>query len=158
MKKMKYIINAGIAIALFLIVSTGCNAQSKENQAKATPVNTSTNTVNKQDEIVARLKEGKSVFVVISKKSLTDKAKVLSVCKDAQQSLSGKVETIEVDADSKTDENLLKTLKVVEPLKEIITVVINKQGFVTGQFTGVPKQSELVAASNKIVQTGCCPR
>lgn len=152
MEKRKLKISGSIAIFLLsLMTVTGSYAQEKMTS-------TNSSQVAKQDEIVSVLKQGKAIFVVISKQGLKDKEKALSICKESQKALSGKVETIEVDADNKADENLLKTLKITEPLKEPVTIVINKQGFVTGQFTGVPKESDLIAASKKVVQSGCCSR
>lgn len=152
MKKEKLKNCGSIAIFLLsLMTTTGSYAQDKT----ATTISSQ---VTKQDEIISLLKQGKAIFVVISKTGLKDKEIALSVCKESQKALPGKVETIEVDADNKVDENLLKTLKIIEPLKESVIIVINKQGFLTGQFTGVPKESDLIAASKKVIQSGCCSR
>jgi hypothetical protein len=106
-------------------------------------------------EIVKALSEGKAVFVMASRNSMGDRAKVLDSCKNACKELKDKSVFVPIDMDDKKESSFLQQLRVNMDSTEPATVVVNAQGQVTGNFTGPVEVAKLTQAA--VARGGCGP-
>jgi len=110
----------------------------------------------KKAEVLKTLSEGKSVFMVISAKSMKQKSNIMNTCQQACIEMEYSARMIEVDQDDPQEQSFLKELKVPENLTEPQTFVINSKGQVTGAYSGEVNTASLVAKAKK-VGSSCCP-
>jgi hypothetical protein len=111
----------------------------------------------KKSLVMQALEENKSVFLIVSKKSMSKKGAVLSKCEVACTEMKDNAKVVEVDADDAAEKNFLNEMKISQIKDEPATYVINKQGQVAGSFTGITDSKTLVATATKKVSSGCCP-
>ena len=111
----------------------------------------------KLDEIYESLDNGKPAFVVVTKKSYTDKAKILENCKLAVSQLENKASIIEVDLDDTKEAGFIKQLNLKNSPNTSSVVVLNSAGQTTGSFEGSAEPTALVLAANKVIRSSCCP-
>ncbi len=137
--------NKGVAIGGLLE-----DQVNKESIADAIPT-------PKEGDIIYALSLGKPVFAVVSKNNFEEKDKTIATCKKSQFELNGNAEVIEIDLDDSKESKLIEKLYVDKTLTKPFTVVINAQGLMSGKFTGIPDQAQLLAAAKKVMQTGCAP-
>jgi hypothetical protein len=109
----------------------------------------------KKAEVLKVLNDGKPVFLVVSKKSMTKK-EVLSKCETACADMKDGAKVVEVDFDDAVEKKFLSSLKITEIGAEPQTYVINTQGQVAGSYTGVTDSKTLVATATKKASSGCC--
>ena len=111
----------------------------------------------KTSDLLKAISEGKSVYVVAYKESMTNQKNVMDNCAMACGKMDNKSVTIKVDMDDKKEAKLLQTLKCDLNAKEPITYVINKSGQVIGTHNGITDVNTLVASAKKAPASGCCP-
>ncbi len=111
----------------------------------------------KKAQVLLALDEGKPVFLVVSKKSMSAKKAVMSKCETACSDMKDNAKIIEVDFDDKNEKNFLNEMKISQITGEPATYVINAQGQIAGSFTGVTESKTLVATATKRASSGCCP-
>jgi len=113
----------------------------------------------KQDLVLSALSEKKPVFVIVSKKTLTDKATVVANCKTASAKAASKPAIVEIDFDDAAEKDFLTQIGVSSPVNnKSVTVVINVSSQITETFTDTPTVENLVTAVTKVIKTGgCCP-
>jgi hypothetical protein len=111
----------------------------------------------KTTELLKAISEGKSVYVVVYKESMTSQKNVMDNCAMACGKMDNKSATIKVDMDDKKEAKLLKTLKCDLNAKEPVTYVINKSGQVIGTHNGITDVNTLVASAKKAPASSCCP-
>lgn len=112
----------------------------------------------KQDEIISALSEKKPVFVVISKKGLTDKTKVIANCKAAGSKMLTKPALVEIDFSDSKESAFLAKIGVTSLNAKTKTIVINSAGQITDTFEGVVLETALTSSANKVIKGGgCCP-
>lgn len=112
----------------------------------------------KQDEALLALNEKKPVYIVVSKKSLKDKAAIVANCKAASAKVASKPPVIEIDIDDAAEKAFLTQIGVTTITDKSIVVVANGTGQITETFKETPTIEKLTAAANKIVKSGgCCP-
>lgn len=112
----------------------------------------------KKEEVLLAISEKKPVFIVVSKKGLTDKATVLANCKAVSAKMPNKPSVVEFDFNNTKDSEFLKQIGVTSINDKTITVVSNSSGQVTDKYEGVALEKALTASANKVVKTGgCCP-
>ncbi|MEI6433869.1 MAG: hypothetical protein WCP32_03415 [Bacteroidota bacterium] len=111
----------------------------------------------KTSELLKAISEGKSVYVVTYKESMTSHDKVMDNCAMACGKMDNKSMTIKVDIDDKKEAKLLQTLKCDLNAKEPVTYVINKSGQVIGTHNGIADVNTLVSSAKKAPASGCCP-
>lgn len=109
----------------------------------------------KLDEVYESLSNGKPVFLVISKKSHTDRAKILENCKSATSQLQNKASIIEVDLTDTKETVFIKNLNLRSTPNISTVLVLNASGQATGKFEGTAETNQLVLAANKVVQSSC---
>jgi hypothetical protein len=103
------------------------------------------------------VEQGKGVFLVVGRKSMTDKSAVVTSCTQACSALHGGADVLELNLDDKAEQRFLAELKVDPSATQTQTVVINNRGQITGTLTGNVTSTLLVATVNKKPSSGCCP-
>ena len=106
-------------------------------------------------EVVKALGAGNAVFVVASRTAMTDRLKVLEICKTATKELKDKAVTVAIDMDDKKEATFLEQLRVDMAYQATAIFVINAQGKPTGNFTGPVEVAELTKAATA-KGGGCC--
>jgi hypothetical protein len=111
----------------------------------------------KTSELLKAISDGKSVYVVAYKESMTNQKNVMDNCAMACGKMDNKSVTIKVDLNDKKEAKLLQTLKCDLNAKEPVTYVIHKSGQVIGTHNGITDVNTLVASAKKAPAGGCCP-
>jgi hypothetical protein len=111
----------------------------------------------KTSEIIKALSDGKSVYVVAYKESMSGQKSIMENCAMACSKMDNKTVTIKVDMDDKKEAKLLQSLKCDLNAKEPVTLVINKSGQVIGTHNGITDVNTLVSSAKKAPAGGCCP-
>ncbi|MCX6266103.1 MAG: hypothetical protein NTW16_01915 [Bacteroidetes bacterium] len=108
-------------------------------------------------ELLKAINDGKSVYVVAYRETMTSHDKAMNNCAMACGKMDNKSVTIKIDMDDKKEVKLLQTLKCDLNAKEPVTYVINKSGQVIGTHNGITDVNTLVASAKKAPASGCCP-
>lgn len=112
----------------------------------------------KLEEVYSAISSSKYAIVAFSKSSFTDKSEVIKECKKAVSLLNNEAVLVEVDIDDNKEANFLNQLRIDKTqLTASLTLVINKQGQVSGTSTTVPDAAKLATAAKAVVQGGCGP-
>jgi hypothetical protein len=111
----------------------------------------------KTSEILKAVADGKSVYVVAYKESMTSQKNVMDNCAMACGKMDNQSVTVKVDMDDKKEAKFLQTLKCDLNAKEPVTYVINKSGQVIGTHNGITDVTTLVSSAKKAPAGGCCP-
>lgn len=113
----------------------------------------------RQDDVLFAISEKKPVFIIISKKTFTDKKTIVSNCKTATEKIATKPVSVEIDFDDAVEKAFLSQIGVSAPVNgKSTTVVVSASGQITETFTETPTVEKLVAAANKVIKSsGCCP-
>ncbi len=109
------------------------------------------------EQVYAAIENKKPAIVVFTKKTLADKAEVISIGKDAVAKLKNNAVLVEVDMDDKRETGFMSQLRIDKTSKASITIVINTQGQVAGTSTTTPDAGKLAAAAVAPVKGGCGP-
>lgn len=112
----------------------------------------------KKAEVLETLSKGKSVFIVVSSKSMSEKSEIVNTCQQACIEMERNAKIIEIDLDDPQEQSFLASLKIDPNITKPQTYVINSQGKVTGNFSGDVDSQNLVAKAKTVVKSGgCCP-
>ena len=111
----------------------------------------------KKSEVMKVLSEGKSVFIVVTGKSMAEKGTIMNTCQQACIEMENNAKMIEVSLDDPKETQFLTELKVNMAATEPTTYVINSKGQITGTFTDDVNSTTLVASAKKVAASGCCP-
>jgi len=112
----------------------------------------------KQDEVLLAISVKKPVFIVVSKKGLTDKTTILANCKSASSKITSKAVVVEFDMNDTKEADFLKQIGVTSIKDKTITVVVNASGQLTDKFEGIALESVLMTSAGKVIKSsGCCP-
>lgn len=107
-------------------------------------------------EVLKTLSEGKSVFIVLTGKSMTEKNTIMNTCRQACTEMENNAKMIEISLDDPKENQFLTELKVNMAATEPMTYVINSKGQITGTFSDDVNATTLAASARK-VSSGCCP-
>ena len=110
----------------------------------------------RQSEALLGFDRKKPVFVVMYKKTMTDKIAVIEECKKAAVTLNGRAVIVEVDLDDKSEAPFITLLNPNLPVTKTIVHVFNSKGQFSSKFAAPLQSSALVAAATK-APGGCCP-
>ncbi|OQA86299.1 MAG: hypothetical protein BWY27_01168 [Bacteroidetes bacterium ADurb.Bin234] len=112
----------------------------------------------KQDEVTAAIIAKKPVFIVVSKKGLSDKTAIINTCKTASANILSKPVIIEIDFNDTKETAFLKQIGVESINDKTKTVAVNALGQITAVYEGTMSASILQIAATKTVKSGgCCP-
>lgn len=110
----------------------------------------------KKAEVLEAISNGKSVFLVVSKKSMKENKEVMSKCEIACTEMNNNAKVISIDIDDKNETAFINELKIDKSITQPQTYVINAQGQLTGTLNGVIDSKILVATAKKRIAGGCC--
>jgi hypothetical protein len=148
---------AGAQLPLILVVASNGVAAGGLTVDQATPESLLKMIPSpKKAEVLQALSERKAVFVVASRKSMVDQAKIFETCKNACNQIKNKAAFVSIDMDDEKENLFLSQLKINKLSTEPVTSVINSQGKITGAFNGSVESKKLVDAAAKKAG-GCCP-
>ena len=147
---------SGAPIPLILVLSSKGQPTGGYILAEATAENIAELVPSpKLDEVYESLGNGKPVFLVISKKSYTDRSKILTNCKTATTQMQNKATVIEIDLADTKEAGFIKQLNLKSTPNTSTVLVLNAAGQATGKFEGTAETNELVLAANKVVRSSC---
>ncbi len=110
----------------------------------------------KEAEVFKELQSGNAVMIVASTKAMREQAKAMANCAGACSQLKGKATTVQIDVSDAAEQRFLQLLRVNTAAESPVTLVINPQGQITGNFTGPVEVAALVQAATRKVSGGCC--
>jgi hypothetical protein len=111
----------------------------------------------KKADVLKTLSEGKSVFIVVTGKSMAEKSTIMNTCQQACIEMQNNAKMIEISLDDPKETQFLSEIKVNMTATEPTTYVINSKGQITGTFTDDVNSTTLVASAKKVAASGCCP-
>ena len=111
----------------------------------------------KTSELLKAMGDGKSIYVVVYKESMTSQKNIMDNCAMACGKMGNKSMTVKIDMDDKKEAKLLQILKCDLNAKEPVTFVINTSGQVIGTHNGITDVNTLVSSAKKAPASGCCP-
>jgi len=111
----------------------------------------------KQAAALLAFSEGKPAFIVLFKKSMKDKAAAMEECRRATTGLNGKAVIVDIDLDDKKEAGFLDLLKPEMTATTTHVIVFNAKGQFTDELNTPFQSSALIAASKKVVKSGCAP-
>lgn len=111
----------------------------------------------KKSEVLKSLSDGKSVFIVVTGKSMAEKTTIMNTCQQACVEMQNNAKMLEISLDDPKENQFLTELKVNMTATEPTTYVINSKGQLTGTFTDDVNATTLVASAKKVAASGCCP-
>jgi hypothetical protein len=111
----------------------------------------------KKSEVLKTLSDGKSVFIVVTGKSMAEKNTIMNTCQQACIEMENNAKMIEISLDDPKENQFLTELKVNMTATEPTTYVINPKGQITGTYTDDVNTNTLVASAKKVAASGCCP-
>jgi hypothetical protein len=140
-----------LVIATNGVVAGGFTLQATpDNLVEAIPT-------KKQGDALLAFSQGKSVFIVLSKKTWADKAQVIEECNKSCSSLKNNAVIVDVDLDDKTEDSFLQLLKPDLNTTKTNVIVFNSKGQFSEKLEAPVKSKILVASAKKNVGGGCCP-
>ncbi len=110
----------------------------------------------KKADVQKILSEGKSVFIVVTSKTMAQKDNIMNTCQQACIEMNNNAKMLEIDLNDSREQQFLTELKVNMTATEPMTYVINAKGQITGTFNDDVNSTTLVATAKK-VSAGCCP-
>ncbi|MCK9613556.1 MAG: hypothetical protein M0R16_11800 [Bacteroidales bacterium] len=110
----------------------------------------------KKEEVLLAVSEKRPVFIVVSKKGLTDKTTVLANCKATSTKMPNKPSVVEFDFNDSKETDFLKQIGVTAINDKTITVVANASGQITDKYEGIVLETALTSSANKVIKTGGC--
>lgn len=149
---------AGAPLPLILVIASNgvvtagytLNQATPELLVKAVPS-------PKKSEVLKTLSDGKSVFIVVTSKSMNEKNTIMNTCQQACIEMENNAKMIEISLDDPKETQFLTEIKVNMTATEPTTYVINSKGQITGTFTDDVDATTLVASAKKVAASGCCP-
>ncbi|HEY5499930.1 MAG TPA: hypothetical protein VIK20_06060 [Bacteroidales bacterium] len=111
----------------------------------------------KTSELIKALTDGKSVYIVVYKESMTAKKNIMDNCAIACSKMNNKSVVMKLNLDDKNEAKLFQTLKCDLNAKDPVTYVINSAGQITGTHSGLTDVNTLVSSAKKAPAGGCCP-
>lgn len=111
----------------------------------------------KKADVQKYLIDGKSVFIVVTNKSMSTKDNVMSTCQQACIEMENNAKMIEISLDDPKEKQFLTELNVNMTATEPMTYVINTKGQITGTFNDDVNATTLVASAKKVAASACCP-
>jgi hypothetical protein len=109
-----------------------------------------------KEDVLKSLSEGKSVFLVVSSKSMKEKDEVMNTCAQACIEMQNNAKLIGLDLEDQKEKDFIAELKIDPTIKSPQTFVINAKGQITGTFNNDVSSTELVANAKKLPATSGC--
>jgi signal recognition particle receptor subunit beta len=149
---------SGAPLPLILVIASNGVVTAGYTLAQATPeLLVKAVPSPKKSEVLKSLSDGKSVFIVVTGKSMAEKTTIMNTCQQACIEMENNAKMIEISLDDPKENLFLTELKVNMTASEPMTYVVNPQGQITGTFTDNVNTNTLVASAKKVAASGCCP-
>lgn len=110
----------------------------------------------KQAEAILSFSQNKPVMIVLSRKTLSDKAKAIEECKKATTALNNNAVVVDVDLDDKAEVSFIKLLNADLMASKTNILVYNNKGQFSSKFEAPFQSDALVTAAKKAPSGGCC--
>lgn len=111
----------------------------------------------RQAEALLSFDQNKPVFVVVSKKSMKDKATVMEECKKACTELNGNANIVDVNLEDKAEASFIKLLNPDLAATKTNVMVFNGKGQFSSKFEAPLTSADLATSAKKAPSGGCCP-
>ncbi len=111
----------------------------------------------RQGEALLAFNEGKAAFVVVSKKSMTDKNNTIEECKKACDELKGLAVVVDVDLDDESEASFIKLLNPNLESSKTNVLVFNSKGHFNGKMEAPVQSKTLIKTAKKVAKKECCP-
>jgi len=149
---------SGAPLPLILVIASNGIVTAGFTPAQATPESL-VNAIPspKKADVQKYLSQGKSVFIVVSNKSMSTKDNVMNTCQQACIEMENNAKMIGISLDDPKEKQFLTELKVNMAATEPMTYVVNSKGQITGTFNDDVSSTTLVASAKKVASSGCCP-
>jgi hypothetical protein len=148
---------AGAPVPLILVFASNGAIAGGLPAAQATPEKLANLLPSpKEAEVFKELQSGNAVMIVASTKAMREQAKAMANCAGACSQLKGKATTVRIDLSDPAEQRFLQLLRVNTAAESPVTLVINPQGQITGNFMGPVEVAALVQAATRKVSGGCC--
>ena len=113
-------------------------------------------------DVIKALSNGKSVFLVVSRKDMTEKDDVMNTCAQACIEMQNNTKLIALDLDDQKEKTFIAEMKIDPAITSPQTFVINSKGQITGTFNDDVNTTTLVATAKKLPAakgcgTSCAP-
>lgn len=149
---------AGAPLPLILVIAANGLATAGYTLNQATPeLLVKAIPSPKKSEVLKILSDGKSVFIVVTGKSMAEKNTIMSTCQQACIEMENNAKMIEISLDDPKETQFLTELNVKKDATEPTTYVVNSKGQITGTFTDDVNSTTLVASAKKVAASSCCP-
>ncbi len=149
---------SGVQVPLILVISPKGVAVAGFNTTQATTeLLVQAIPSPKQDEVLFAISQKKPVFLVISKKGLTDKTALIANCNTASTKMTIKPVIVEFDFADTKEAAFLKQLAVADVTTKTRIIVINASGQIADRYEGTATEAALMASATKVVLSSCCP-
>lgn len=149
---------AGAPLPLILVIASNGIVTAGYTLSQATPeMLVKAIPSPKKADVLKTLSEGKSVFIVVTGKSMAEKSTIMNTCQQACIEMQNNAKMIEISLDDPKEIQFLTEIKVNMTATEPTTYVINSKGQITGTFTDDVNSTTLVASAKKVAASGCCP-
>lgn len=109
-----------------------------------------------KSDVLKALSTGKSVFLVVSSKNMTEKNEVMNTCAQACIEMQNNTKLISLDLDDQKEKDFITELKIDPTIKSPQTFVINSKGQITGTFSDDVNTTALVASAKKLPAAKGC--
>lgn len=107
-------------------------------------------------DVMKALSTGKSVFLVVSRKEMTEKNEVMNTCAQACIEMQNNAKLIGLDLDDQAEKKFIAELKIDPTITSPQTFVINSKGQITGTFNDDVNSTTLVASAKKLPAAKGC--
>lgn len=111
----------------------------------------------RQAEALLGFNQNKPVFVVLSKKSMKDKATAIEECKKACTELNGNAVIVDVNLEDKAEASFIKLLNPDLTATKTNVLVFNGKGQFSSKLEAPLQSSSLSVAAKKVPSSGCAP-
>jgi hypothetical protein len=110
----------------------------------------------RQAEALLAFNQNKPAFVVLSKKSMTDKNATIEECKKASTALNGNAVVVDVNLDDKSEASFIALLNPDLAATKTNVMVFTSKGQFSSKFEAPVQSAALITAAKK-APGGCCP-
>jgi hypothetical protein len=111
----------------------------------------------KQAEALLAFSQNKSALVLVSKKSMKDKAAAIEECKKACTTLKGNAVVVDVNLEDKSEASFIKLLNPDLTASKTNVLVFNGKGQFTSKFEAPLQSTDIATSATKVIKSSCCP-
>jgi len=107
-------------------------------------------------DVMKALSNGKSVFLVVSRKDMTEKNEVMNTCAQACIEMQNNTKLIGLDLEDQKEKAFIAEMKIDPAITSPQTFVINSKGQINGTFNDEVNTTTLVSTAKKLPAAKGC--